>query len=215
MSSTWGEVAVKVVPKIGNVAKNERQLEKLKLEINAIVRATQSTERENLVHTLGWALFEADLWLVMELVDCNLFTFFERVELTDDVPFDLRVSWISDVADGMDFIHNKLGSNCRHRHLNSNNVLLTAETAVRRVAKIGDFGLMSVRTTCYTQAENFPDGTTAFDAPEIVLESEGAPKHHKASDVYSFSMVMYHIMAMKPPFSGIPKQTLIKNVRFV
>ena len=97
------------------------------------------------------------------------------------------LDWARDIAQGMVYLHRL---EIIHRDLKSGNVLLTAEDT----AKLCDFG--TARYFPRHDPTKERKGTYRWMAPEVI-DGGSADKH---SDVYSFSMVMWELMAHKIPF---------------
>lgn len=84
-----------------------------------------------------------------------------------------------------------------HRDIKPENILITRQGEV----KVADFGLAHFtrenQQTHLTQA-GITVGTPLYMSPEQV---EGKPLDHR-SDLYSFGVTCYHLLAGQPPFSG-------------
>jgi len=84
-----------------------------------------------------------------------------------------------------------------HRDIKPENILITRQGEV----KVADFGLAHFtrenQQTHLTQA-GITVGTPLYMSPEQV---EGKPLDHR-SDLYSFGVTCYHMLAGQPPFSG-------------
>ena len=101
-------------------------------------KATQA-QWPNVVRMLGiyYASQAPFPWLVMELLESNLKSYLEN-HTAEMVPFSTKISILksilSDVAQGLDFLHNR--KDIIHKCLTSNNILLTRHQPPD--AKIGD-----------------------------------------------------------------------------
>eukprot|EP00884_Botryococcus_braunii_P016253 jgi/Botrbrau1/3310/Bobra.0048s0007.1 len=114
-----------------------------------------------------------------------------------DMPAILRC--LIDIATGMQYLHS-IG--VLHGDLKPGNVLLKSTTTDARgfICKLADFGLSRIleeeqQTHVMTQTY----GTACFMPPELLKSSRLSP----ATDIYSFSMVMYQIFTLKMPFEGL------------
>jgi serine/threonine-protein kinase len=97
-----------------------------------------------------------------------------------------------------------------HRDIKPENILLTDQEEV----KVADFGLSRLGeadapTLRLTQSGDTL-GTPLYMSPEQV---EGRPIDHR-TDIYSFGVTCYHMMAGEPPYSGAtPYEVAFKHVR--
>ena len=90
-----------------------------------------------------------------------------------------------------------------HRDLKSQNIFLTQGGVV----KLGDFGIAKV--LAHTAAEAITMiGTPLYLAPEVC---HSQPYGMKA-DVWSLGVVLYELLALKPPFTGANLAALINNI---
>ncbi|GIL62465.1 hypothetical protein Vafri_16694 [Volvox africanus] len=114
-----------------------------------------------------------------------------------------------DVARAMAYLHSK---SIVHSDLKSRNVLLKSVSGNpaslgRRcsvIAKVSDFGLSLRIDNDATHVSNMYQGTTAFMAPELLLHGRVS----KASDVYSFGILMWELYTCGEAFKGVPKALL-------
>ncbi|GLI71292.1 hypothetical protein VaNZ11_016413 [Volvox africanus] len=114
-----------------------------------------------------------------------------------------------DVARAMAYLHSK---SIVHSDLKSRNVLLKSVSGNpaslgRRcsvIAKVSDFGLSLRIDNDVTHVSNMYQGTTAFMAPELLLHGRVS----KASDVYSFGILMWELYTCGEAFKGVPKALL-------
>ncbi|GIL79954.1 hypothetical protein Vretifemale_9192, partial [Volvox reticuliferus] len=118
-----------------------------------------------------------------------------------------------DVARAMAYLHAK---SIVHSDLKSRNVLLKSVSGSpaslgRRcsvIAKVSDFGLSLRIDNDATHVSNMYQGTTAFMAPELLLYGRVS----KASDVYSFGILMWELYTCGEAFKGVPKALLAAKI---
>ncbi|CAI2184795.1 14646_t:CDS:2, partial [Funneliformis geosporum] len=90
-----------------------------------------------------------------------------------------------DIADGLSRIHKK---SIIHRDFHSGNILIEDNDS-----KIGDLGLSKSATEA---DDNETYGIIPYMAPEVLQ----GQKYTKASDIYSFGMIMWECMTGRRPF---------------
>ena len=95
------------------------------------------------------------------------------------------------IAFGLENIHEK---NIIHRDFHSGNILTKKDNAGFTNTKISDLGLSKSATKSSDDNENY--GIIPYMAPEIFQ----GQKYTKASDVYSFGMIMWECMTGRKPF---------------
>jgi serine/threonine protein kinase len=124
-----------------------------------------------------------------------------------DLSWHRRYQMAMDIGRGLSYLHDR---EILHRDLKSLNVLLDENFS----AKISDFGLSklkletsSMSKTSTTQKEGSAVGTLRWQAPELFKLK---PRHTKASDAYSYGMVLWEIASRQIPF-GEANETVIMN----
>lgn len=162
-----------------------------------------------------------DPFLVMELLEgCSLAEVLDRLQ-QDKVTVDqdaaavvaevlgleelpgqtyLRtlVHWAAEIAGGLESAHIK---GVFHRDVKPSNIFLTTDGR----AKLIDFGIAAQEEQATLTREGAALGTPAYIAPEA-LTAGGRPG--PGLDVYGLAASLYHMLALRPPFSGTPSQIL-------
>jgi serine/threonine protein kinase len=140
------------------------------------------------------------LWIAMELV--------EGGDLADLIAKEgrLNVEDATDVArsiaSAISYAHDR---DIVHRDLKPLNVLLDENG----VAKVTDFGLAKLAKSSAHTIEGTILGSPHYMSPE---QADGKSAGYR-SDVYSLGVVIYHMLAGKPPFQGEISSVVMQHVR--
>jgi serine/threonine-protein kinase len=188
------EVAVKVIRE--RFAEDERFVKRFRRE----ARAAASLSHPNVVAVHDVGVHQGSPFIVMEHVPGR--TLAELVR--DGGPMDPgRVAEIGEaVARALGAAHT---AGIVHRDVKPGNVMVTADGRV----KVLDFGI--ARALRWTPLTDTPavQGTAEYMAPEYV-RGEGADPR---SDMYSLGVVLYELLAGRPPFTGdSPLQVAYKHL---
>eukprot|EP01102_Stenamoeba_stenopodia_P020233 TRINITY_DN7810_c0_g1_i1.p1 TRINITY_DN7810_c0_g1~~TRINITY_DN7810_c0_g1_i1.p1 ORF type:complete len:751 (-),score=131.19 TRINITY_DN7810_c0_g1_i1:100-2352(-) len=190
------EVAVK---KIIFSDQNEEEREKQFNEFRQEVWITSGLRHPNIVMMKGYC--QSPLALLLEFVPCGeLFNLINNLEI--DISEQLRVKIAADIASGCHFLHS-IRPPLIHCDLKSPNVLLMSTVLVDGpIAKVADFGTSmrpsasKIRSSAKTEQVVNP----IWKAPEILRGEQFST----ASDVYSFGIIMWELIARQLPFKDLP-----------
>jgi serine/threonine-protein kinase len=97
----------------------------------------------------------------------------------------------AEIAAGLAHAH---GRGVVHRDLKPSNVLFDAEGR----AKLVDFGIARLGASSDLTAAGLVMGTATYVSPEQAAGAEATP----ASDVYAFGVIVYRMLAGRPPFES-------------
>ncbi len=181
------EVALKLLR--GDLSENATALKRFQAEAEAVARISHP----NIVQVYAIGEFEGLRFMALEYVEGrNLRDFLER-KGPPDLPIALAI--IRQVAAALQRA-SELG--IVHRDIKPENILLTKKVEV----KVTDFGLSRL-TINDQQPLNLTQsgvtlGTPLYMSPEQV---RGQATDHR-SDIYSFGVTCYHMLAGQPPFNG-------------
>jgi hypothetical protein len=142
----------------------------------------------------------ARVWIAMELVDggdlASLLARRGRLGPEETVRMGERM------AKALAFAHEK---GVVHRDVKPLNVLLVDE----QTPKITDFGLARLSEGTVHTVEGMVLGSPRYMSPE---QAEGR-RADERSDIYSFGIVVYHMLAGQPPFDGDVRSVLMQHIR--
>ncbi len=178
-------VAVKVL--FPELARDEAFVERFRRE----ARAAASLNHHNIVSVYDFGQDEGSWFIVMEYVEGrNL-----RDVIRSEGPMDpARAADLgAEVAAALDAAH---AQGIIHRDVKPANVLIAADTGT---VKVADFGI--ARAANARQGLTMPGtvlGTATYLSPE---QAQGQAVDFR-TDVYSLGMVIYEVLAGRPPFTG-------------
>ncbi|MDH4153999.1 MAG: serine/threonine protein kinase [Nitrospira sp.] len=130
---------------------------------------------------------EGDLgYIAMELLEGTTLKDWSRKPKL--LPFDKVISSIATVAEAMDYAHQQ---GVVHRDIKPANIMVTKT----QVIKIMDFGIAKMAMSTKTQP-NIVMGTPSYMSPEQIA----GKKVDGRSDIFSLAVVMFELLAGRPPF---------------
>ncbi|PON89837.1 Mitogen-activated protein kinase kinase kinase [Trema orientale] len=115
-----------------------------------------------------------------------------------------RVRMALDVAKGINYLH-CLSPPVVHWDLKSPNLLVDKNWTV----KVCDFGLSRFKANTFISSKSVA-GTPEWMAPEFL---RGEPSNEK-SDVYSFGVILWELVTMQQPWSGLSPAQVVGAVAF-
>lgn len=121
----------------------------------------------------------------------------DALDREDTLPWTWKVSILSNVAEGMVYLHSRPYERIVHGDLKPENVLLND----RGDALISDFGVSRIQSYTNTVAPAAMAMSICYTPPEVFLD----PMAHRepSSDVYAFGMFMYAVATQAMPFEGV------------
>jgi serine/threonine-protein kinase len=193
------KVALKILK--AELVANASALQRFKAEAEAVARATHA----NIVQVYQTGEADGYRYIALEYVEGkNLREFLAKKGPPELL---LALSIMRQVAAALQRA-SELG--IIHRDIKPDNILLTKKGEV----KVTDFGLSRVLTgdqpALHLTQSGVTMGTPLYMSPEQV---EGKPVDHR-TDIYSFGVTCYHMLAGHPPFTGnSPFEVALMHVR--
>ena len=160
---------------------NERHREKVINEIKLV----KSTNSANIVEYIEAFEHDGHIWLVTELMKCNLETVIRKAVR---IPEDVIAYILSETLKGLRTMHT---TGKVHRDIKSDNILVNAKAEV----KLSDFGYAAQLTSQKNFRESIV-GTPYWMAPELVLGLE----YGTNVDIWSLGIVAIELACKEPPY---------------
>ena len=176
-------VAVKVL--LEGLAADERFLERFRRE----ARAAAGLSHPNVASVYDYGEEGGTPYIVMELIRGE--TLAERLRREGALPAGEAVRITEGVTAALQAAHD---AGVVHRDVKPGNVMLTSAGEV----KVLDFGIAAASWATPITATGAAIGTATYISPE---QASGLPST-PASDVYSLGVVLYEMLAGRPPFIG-------------
>lgn len=185
----------------------------------AEAQAVASLRHPNIVQIYDYDVVEGRPYMVMELLDgLSLATYLRGLHGSGiTLPLGTISKLIQDVASALDYAH---GREIIHRDIKPANIMLrqgsrkidpTVPLLPEVEAILTDFGIARLNTATTRTETGTVLGTPAYMSPEQIrgVEIDGR------SDIYSLGVVMYEMLAGKPPFDvdTTPAAILVKHLQ--
>lgn len=179
---------------------NQEHAEQGMREFRAEVSILSKLRHPSIVLWLGACTKAPNCTIVLEFMDRGSLN---QMLHRSNTPYTMvtAIKWCISIARGMLYLHQHKPYPIIHCDLNSNNVLVNRDWAV----KITDFGLSKVKRTSRLSRRSGITGTVNYAAPEVI---RGAPPS-EASDVYSFSLLVWEIFTRKVPWKDLTEYQII------
>ncbi|WOL16480.1 hypothetical protein Cni_G25267 [Canna indica] len=159
----------------------------------------------NLVLFMGAVTKQPHLSIVTEyLPRGSLYRLINRVAAGEILDRRRRLRMALDVAKGINYLH-CLNPPIVHWDLKSPNLLVDKNWSV----KVCDFGLSRFKANTFISSKSVA-GTPEWMAPEFL---RGEPSNEKC-DVYSFGVILWELLAMQQPWSGLSPAQVVGAVAF-
>ncbi|XP_030078967.1 tyrosine-protein kinase JAK2-like [Drosophila hydei] len=184
------DVAVKKI-KIIEAENKDTALKAFEKEVNQL----SLTNHENIVKLYGSCSHENFAYLVMDYAECGSLYNYLHGDEQKEYTMARALDWMIQCVQGIQHLHSMTPKPMLHRDLKTQNLLLTDNN---RILKIADFGTATDLRTLMTSAI----GTVAYMAPEVL----SGEKYTEKCDIYSFGIVLWEVMARRKPFHHLKNQ---------
>ena len=180
------QVAVKVL--FPEFATDSNFVERFRRE----AQSAASLSHPNIVNVYDWGKYEGTYFIVMEEVQGR--TLAEILSTNGQLTSKQAAEIASEVAAALGFAHD---NHVAHRDIKPANILIGTNGQV----KVADFGIaraLNAPTEANLTQVGSVMGTATYFSPEQAQGAQPDPR----SDLYSLGIVMYEMVAGKPPFTG-------------
>lgn len=154
----------------------------------------------NIVMMLAYSHSDDIEIMISEICKCSLLDIFNANKISNShIPKRTQIIYAQQLAQGMNHLH-KSHPPIIHRDLKPANLLIDFNGTL----KIADFGLAKIRPNPeQVESEVFmmtgETGSYRFMAPEVFRHED----YTESVDVYSYSMIFYHILLGLSPWAGL------------
>ncbi|MCB9639497.1 MAG: protein kinase [Myxococcales bacterium] len=190
-------VAIKILTRGGEAAR-----------LRSEARSLAQLQHPNIVHVLDFGQDEHGLsYCVMEYVDG------QTLKQTIEQHFPLSLSFIREVCQqlcsALDFIHTR---HFIHRDLKPSNIMVVRRNDQKPQIKLFDFGIAKNHMENDSSLLNltrpgFSLGTPYYMSPEQI---NGDPLLDHRTDLYSFGIILFEMLAGRPPFHAASRFALME-----
>ncbi len=177
-----------------HLSKEKEILSRFQQEALALARLSH----QNIVQVYDFIEAKGSSWIIMEYINGKEFKDFLDESGAIKPVEALKIA--KKMVAGLGYAHKK---GVIHRDFKPANVLITASGDI----KVMDFGIAKLaQSTLHTQVDTMM-GSPAYMSPEQII----GKTVDKRSDIYSFGVVLYQMLAGELPFNGDLTTTLAKH----
>ncbi|KAI3688694.1 hypothetical protein L2E82_46461 [Cichorium intybus] len=160
-------------------------------EFMAEIESMGRLQHKNLVQMRGWCRKRNELLLVYDYMPNGSLNNWIFDKPKNVLNWEGRKKVLTDVAEGLNYLHHGWEQVVVHRDIKSSNVLLGFDMR----ARLGDFGLAKLYTQGEEPGTTRVVGTLGYLAPELAMLASPTI----ASDVYSFGVVVLEVACGRKP----------------
>ncbi|EKX43197.1 hypothetical protein GUITHDRAFT_40597, partial [Guillardia theta CCMP2712] len=188
MSAT---VAVKQVRNSSSL--DSEEFNQIIYDFKSEVSRLMNLRHPNVISFFGTLTDSNTFCIVTELLEGDLRKYLKNEALFDTL--EHRIELLREAACGVRYLHeNRLV----HRDIKPENFLLQRLHS-NMIVKVCDFGLSRIKEASHVNTMRTA-GTMLYIAPEV----HRGEHFDERSDIYSFTVMMWEVAAVKTPFSGRP-----------
>ena len=112
-----------------------------------------------------------------------------QVHLGSEMPIELRLLALSDVAEGLEYLHNQ---GLVHGDIKPQNVLVSGLTDEEYIFKITDYCGITINSQISSRSSSLKQFMTpGYLAPELICDNGSRRQSTKPSDIYSFGILSF------------------------
>jgi serine/threonine protein kinase len=179
------DVAVKIIP--NDVEDRQDFIARFNREIEIV----RTLAHEHIVEVYGFGETEEVVFLVMRLLDGGSLR--SKLDATGQLPVGLAALYGAQMARALHYAHQH---GIIHRDVKPSNMLFAEENPYHLL--LADFGIAKIQGLRGMTKSGIAIGTPEYMSPEQAEGKESDPR----SDIYSLGIVLYEMLAGRPPFKG-------------
>lgn len=162
-----------------------------------ICRIVSELQHPNIVNIIEICDEPSQPYIVLEFIEGDNLkqAILKRDKLVMERPLQILIG----IAEGVNYLHSM---NIIHRDIKPENILVSEG----EVAKIADFGL-AMENKNNTVTTKSISGSPSYLAPEVIIEKT----YSEVTDIYSFGITAYELLAGRPPYEGRTDQEILEK----
>jgi serine/threonine protein kinase len=179
------DVAVKIIP--NDVEDRQDFIARFNREIEIV----RTLAHDHIIEVYGFGETEEVVFLVMRLLDGGSLR--TKLDASGQLPVGLAALYGAQMARALHYAHQH---GIIHRDVKPSNMLFAKENPYHLL--LADFGIAKIQGLRGMTKSGIAIGTPEYMSPEQAEGKESDPR----SDIYSLGIVLYEMLAGRPPFKG-------------
>lgn len=197
--------AIMAVKRVAAVPTNDQEKRRLLMDVEILLKGNSC---QNIVKFYGALIWEGDLWIFMELMDCSLDKFYKSAQnynrtngdtintASDEsdrpnIPEYVLGRMAADVISALSYLHS---IKVIHRDIKPSNILISSIGII----KLCDFGISGYLVN--SVAKTYEAGCRPYMAPERIDPPRDRTGYDIKSDVWSLGITMLEIATGRYPY---------------